>query len=223
MINTKIIKKLSIKLAAAGTGVLAVTMVVALAAPVFADNNVGDQNQVNVGITGEDSSLTASSTDGSSAENTNNSGSDQNNASDHSNRNINANGSERGSASDHSNSVEIAQSHEASTTANFNGIQQAADAQITSRLSFLEDLYTRIGDTKFLSATEKTTLENEIQSQIANLSTLQNSIVSATSSITLHKDKQSTAESNAYLRLVPRTALLAAIDWRFGFEFRFPK
>ncbi len=227
--NTKIVKKISISLAAAGTGALAVTMIAAIAVPVFADGNSGDSNyvnsQVNIGITGEDSSLTASSSDSVSSENSNNSGSDQNNTSDHANASTDTHNNEQNSLSDHSkgnggqvgsadNSIGlgIARSHEASTTTDSKGLQQAADAQISGRLNFLEQLYTRIGETKFLSVTEKTTLENEIQSQITNLSTIQNSIAAATSSVTLRHDQQSVAQSNAYLRLVPRTALLAAID-----------
>jgi hypothetical protein len=70
-------------------------------------------------------------------------------------------------------------------------LQQRAEKEITRRLDFLNQLTTKIGNIKKLSAAQKTDLQSQIQAQIDGLNALQVKIKADTDNTTLRTDVNS--------------------------------
>jgi len=101
----------------------------------------------------------------------------------------------------------------ASSTAGMTGQINVADVEIRNRIDALQKLNTRINSMIKVSAGEKTSLQTEIQNEIAALTTLQNSFASATSTAEIRTERQSiTGSYRIYALVVPQTSIIAAVD-----------
>lgn len=92
-------------------------------------------------------------------------------------------------------------------------LQQRAQTEITRRLSFLNELITKINGLKKLSSAEKTDLQGQIQTQIDSLNALEAKIKADTDNTTLRADVKSIV-GNYYIFLFFRVQvnLLVAAD-----------
>lgn len=92
-------------------------------------------------------------------------------------------------------------------------LKQRAQTEITRRLTFLNDLLTKLTDIKKLSDADKASLQNQIQTQIDGLNTLQTKINSDTDLTTLRTDVKSIVNGYyifAFFRV--KISLLVAAD-----------
>jgi hypothetical protein len=87
------------------------------------------------------------------------------------------------------------------------------DSAIATRIAALTDLSTRIGEMKNVSASEKTSLQANISTEIGNLTGLKATVDAATSKVTLVTDlKTITSDYRIYLLILPQGRIAAASD-----------
>jgi hypothetical protein len=99
-----------------------------------------------------------------------------------------------------------------STTAMAN-MQSRAATEISARISSLQALASRINDMKYVSATEKTSLSTQIQTQITAMTTLQAKIQADTTVSELQTDLKSiTGSYRIYALIVPQGRIFAEVD-----------
>ena len=88
-----------------------------------------------------------------------------------------------------------------------------ADAEITRRITNLNSLSARIGQMKNVSASEKTSLQGSITTQIATLTSLKATIDTSTSLASLQADIQSiTKDYRVYMLTIPQGRIAASAD-----------
>lgn len=88
-----------------------------------------------------------------------------------------------------------------------------ASKEVERRIEFLSKLTARIQEMKKLSETDKTSLINQINEQIASLQTLKTKIDSDTDPATLKADRQLMAKQyRIYMLFIPRLQILASAD-----------
>lgn len=101
-------------------------------------------------------------------------------------------------------------SNSAGRTAN---LMARADAELTRRISSLNLLITKIGALKRLSAAQKTTFTNGVQTEITNLTALKAKIDADTDPTTLKTDVQSIVQDYRIFALyMPQIRILVASD-----------
>ena len=101
----------------------------------------------------------------------------------------------------------------ASTTANITKIITRSDNELTRRITNLNQTAIRISAMKNVSATEKSSLEASISTEIANLTTLKTKIDADTDATTLKTDTQSITEDyRVYALVLPQDHIVAATD-----------
>ena len=88
-----------------------------------------------------------------------------------------------------------------------------ADKEITTRISSLNTLSTRIGQMKNVTAAEISSLTANIQSQITTLTTLKTKIDADTDTTVLRTDLKSITDSiRVYMLVIPQGQIIAASD-----------
>jgi hypothetical protein len=98
-------------------------------------------------------------------------------------------------------------------TASLSTLISKGDSAIATRITALTDLSTRIGEMKNISASEKTSLQANISTEIGNLTGLKATIDAATSKATLVTDlKTITSDYRIYLLILPQGRIAAASD-----------
>jgi hypothetical protein len=92
-------------------------------------------------------------------------------------------------------------------------LQQKANKELTRRIESLQQLTDKINGAKKLSAAEKTTLTQNVQTEITNLTTLQTKIQGDTDLLTLQTDVQSIVKSyRVYALYMPQIQVMVAAD-----------
>lgn len=92
-------------------------------------------------------------------------------------------------------------------------LKQRADKEITRRIEALKKLLVKISGFKKLSATQKTTLTTQVQTEISRLTTLQAKIAADTDAATLKADIASIVTSYRIFALfMPKIEILGAAD-----------
>ena len=92
-------------------------------------------------------------------------------------------------------------------------IQGNGGKDVDNRIQSLQSLVTRIQGLKNVSDTEKTALENDLQTEITNLTNIKSRMSADSSTTTLRADIQSTiGGSRIYALVIPKTNILAAAD-----------
>ena len=100
-----------------------------------------------------------------------------------------------------------------SSTTRMMNTQNRGDNELNKRVASLYALTARIQGMKKLSDTDKSSLRNDLQQEIASLNDLRSKITSDTSSTTLRADIKSITEGNrVYALVMPKTQILAAAD-----------
>jgi chromosome segregation ATPase len=92
-------------------------------------------------------------------------------------------------------------------------VQNRSDSEITARINSLNSLVTRLGSMKNISSSQIATFTTDIQTEIANLTSLKAAIDADTSTSTLKTDYQSITQSYRIYALVePQVDITAAAD-----------
>jgi hypothetical protein len=98
-------------------------------------------------------------------------------------------------------------------SASISTVMARGDAEITRRLTNLTSLSTRVGQVKNISASEKTSLQGSISTEISNLTALKATIDADTDIIKLKTDVGSiTADYRIYMLVIPQGRIVAASD-----------
>ncbi len=100
-----------------------------------------------------------------------------------------------------------------STAARLAFMKNRDNTEITSRISALNNLSSRIGSMKNLSDSEKASLSSDMQSEIGNLTSLQSNISVATSAPEVGTYSKSITQAyRIYALVVPQGSIAAAAD-----------
>lgn len=92
-------------------------------------------------------------------------------------------------------------------------IQGRSDTEITQRIDSLNQILSRINAMVNISASDKTSLSSSLQTEIADLTSLKNSIDTDTSTTSLKTDFQSITKSyRVYMLVLPQASITAAAD-----------
>jgi hypothetical protein len=101
----------------------------------------------------------------------------------------------------------------ASTQTKITTAKSRADQEITRRINILTQLNTNVQAMVKVSATEKTAIANEVQTEISNLTTLKATIDAETSITSLRTDIQSiTKDYRIFMLVIPQGRIEVAAD-----------
>ena len=100
-----------------------------------------------------------------------------------------------------------------SSAANLAKVIAASDTAITTRITALNKLSTRVGEMKNVPASEVTSIAAEVQTETANLTTLKAKIDADTTVATARADaKTITGDYRIYALIIPQGSIVAASD-----------